>query len=207
MFRIIRAWLGGSFGNEPPGPVSKIVVGLGNKGSRYRNTRHNIGFMVVEALARESGRAIWSASCRSQVCSLKIEGNGVLLAKPQTYVNRSGEAARLLMEKYQVPPRDFLIILDDLNLPLGKIRIRERGSPGGHRGLESICGALGSEEILRVRLGVSEEPMPADKAEFVLSNFSPGGQETLEAMIAKTRSAVEMILREGAPKAMAVYNA
>lgn len=176
-------------------------------GTRYRHTRHNLGFMVVDALAREAGGGAWSSKCRARICCLEIEGQNTLLAKPLTYVNKSGEAAQLLMQEHRMMPRDFLVILDDLSLPLGRIRIREKGSAGGHRGLESICRALGSEDVLRLRLGIGEEPMPADKAEFVLSDFAPDRQEALNEMIGKACDAVKMILRDGTPKAMAVYNA
>lgn len=199
--------MGKSAGNTPGRPVFKIVIGLGNVGRRYRFTRHNIGFMVVDALAREGGGEAWSTACEASICYLEIEGQDTLLAKPLTYVNRSGEAARLLMQAHGLLPRDFLIILDDLSLPLGRMRIREKGSAGGHRGLESICQALGSEEILRLRLGIGEESMPANKAEFVLSDFAPDRQEALDEMIGKACDAVKMILGDGAPKAMAVYNA
>jgi PTH1 family peptidyl-tRNA hydrolase len=207
MFRLIRRWLGGSPKSDIKLPVSKIVIGLGNIGRRYQNTRHNVGFMVVEALARESGAGAWSSACRAKVCGLEIEGQRALLTKPLTYVNRSGEAAQLLMEEHRIAPQDFLVILDDLHLPLGRIRIREKGSAGGHRGLESICQVFGSDEIVRMRLGVGEAQMPSNKAEFVLSDFALEQQEALNAMIAKACDAVRMIFRDGVSKAMAVYNA
>jgi peptidyl-tRNA hydrolase, PTH1 family len=207
MIQWIRRWLSESSESAPRDPVFKIVIGLGNVGRRYRNTRHNVGFMVVDALAREAGSRAWSSACRASVCYLKIEELTTLLAKPLTYVNRSGEAAQLLMQEHRLMPRDLLVILDDMSLPLGRIRIREKGSAGGHRGLESICQALGSEEVLRLRLGIGEELMPENKAEFVLSNFAPDRQQALDEMIGKAGDAIKMILREGATKAMAVYNA
>jgi peptidyl-tRNA hydrolase, PTH1 family len=199
--------LGESSGNAQSDPVSKIVIGLGNVGRRYRRTRHNVGFMVVDALAAGAGRGAWSSACRASICYLRIEGQNTLLAKPLTYVNKSGEAARLLMQEHRLTPRDVLVILDDLSLPLGRMRIRQKGSAGGHRGLESICQALGSEEVPRLRLGIGEELMPEDKAEFVLSDFPPDRQEALDEMIIKACNAVKTMLRDGAPVAMAVYNA
>jgi peptidyl-tRNA hydrolase, PTH1 family len=163
--------------------------------------------MVVDALAREAGCKAWLSTCQASVCCVEIEGQNTLLAKPATYVNRSGEAAQLLMHGHRVMPQDFLVILDDLSLPLGRLRIRERGSAGGHHGLESICQALGSEQILRLRLGIGEENMPANKAEFVLSDFAADRQETLDEMIVKACDAIRIIFRDGASKAMAVYNA
>lgn len=198
--------MGESPGSDAGGPVLKIVIGLGNAGRRYRCTRHNAGFMVADALAMEAGEPAWSRACKANICFLEIEGQNVLLAKPLTYVNRSGETAQLLMQEHRLLPRDLLVILDDLSLPLGRMRIREKGSAGGHRGLESICRALGSEEIPRLRLGIGEEHMPEDKAEFVLADFPPDRREALDAMIGKACDAVKMILRDGASRAMAVYN-
>jgi peptidyl-tRNA hydrolase, PTH1 family len=207
MIRWIHRWWGESPEIAPRDPASKIVIGLGNVGKRYRNTRHNVGFMVVDALAKGAGNGPWSSACRASICYLKTEALTVLLAKPLTYVNGSGEAAHLLMQEHRLMPRDFLVILDDLSLPLGRMRIREKGSAGGHRGLESICRALGSEEVLRLRLGIGEGIMPADKAGFVLSSFPADRQKVLDEMIGKACDAIKMILGDGAPKAMAVYNA
>ena len=186
--------------------MDRIIVGLGNPGEQYLRNRHNAGFMVVDALAREaSGR--WSNHLLSRICRIEIGGRPVLLAKPLTYMNHSGQAVHDLLSALQRNPEDLLLVYDDLSLPLGRIRMRERGSAGGHRGLESIMAVLNTEEILRVRLGIGEEHMPEDKSEFVLSDFPPGRRTELDAMIINAGDAVKSILRNGVTKSMAMFNA
>ena len=184
----------------------RLVAGLGNPGSRYARTRHNAGFMVADALALEAGASPWTIRSRSLVCEARFGGEAVVLAKPLTYVNLSGQAVRLLLEEQGLDPGGLVLVLDDLNLPFGRIRIRSRGSAGGHHGLESVISALGSQEFPRVRLGIAEEVMPADKAEFVLSGFPPADAETLNDMIRRAAAAVRMILSEGVAEAMSVFN-
>lgn len=185
---------------------STIIVGLGNPGTEYDRHRHNIGFMVLNALAREhSGR--WESGTLSRVCRVDIGNSPVLLVEPMTYMNRSGRAVQAVLSEYQRGPQDLLVIMDDLNLPFGRIRIRERGSAGGHNGLDSILSTLGTEEVLRIRMGIGEEEMPDDKAEFVLSEFPPERQEDLEAMIGKAGNAVRSILTDGVSRTMAIFNA
>jgi PTH1 family peptidyl-tRNA hydrolase len=185
----------------------KLIVGLGNPGLRYRQTRHNAGFMVIDELARELQTGAWSPQCRSLVSTATIAGQEALLAKPLTFMNNSGRAVQLLLDEYRIDSREMIVILDDLNLPVGRIRIRERGSAGGHRGMESIIGTLNSDEIIRVRLGIGEENMPEDKAEFVLSDFSPGREPELKEMIARAAQAVRAMSSDGMSRAMSVFNA
>jgi PTH1 family peptidyl-tRNA hydrolase len=185
----------------------RVIVGLGNPGRRYERNRHNVGFMVVDALAAARHGSAWSMEGSSQTCRLDLEGESVIAVKPLTYMNRSGEAVRHLRVRYGFEPPDFLVVLDDLSLPLGRLRIRERGSAGGHHGLESLLQALESNEILRLRLGIGEEEMPPEKADFVLSDFPADKQETVDEMIARACAAVQTILRDGVARAMAVYNA
>ncbi len=187
--------------------VPRIIVGLGNPGERYANTRHNVGFMVLEALLRQAGGGRWLVEGPLRVCHAKVAGHPAILAEPLTFMNASGRAVLLLLSKYEVTPQDLLLVVDDFNLPFGRIRIRERGSTGGHNGLESIFQSLGTEEIPRIRLGVGEEGMPEDKAEFVLANFPPDRCRDLEEMVIKAGDAVNFILREGVSKAMSVFNA
>ena len=152
--------------------LAKVIVGLGNPGKKYEKNRHNIGFMVLDDLARkESDR--WSSDALSQTCRIEIGSCPVLLVRPLTYMNNSGKAVQVLLEALQRSPQDLLLIFDDLNLPFGRIRIRERGSAGGHHGLESILSALNTEEIMRLRIGIGEDQMPEDKSDFVLSDFPP----------------------------------
>jgi PTH1 family peptidyl-tRNA hydrolase len=190
-----------------PSLVPRIIVGLGNPGERYANTRHNVGFMVVEALLNQAGGGKWLVEGPLRVSHAKVAGQPVILAEPLTFMNASGRAVLLLLSQYDVTPQDLLLIVDDFNLPFGRLRIRERGSTGGHNGLDSIFQALGTEEVPRIRLGVGEEAMPEDKAEFVLANFPPYRKRELEEMVIKAGDAVNFILREGVSKAMSVFNA
>jgi peptidyl-tRNA hydrolase, PTH1 family len=186
--------------------LDKIIVGLGNPGEQYIRSRHNAGFMAMEALAREAA-GNWSTYMLSRICRIEIGGRQVLLAEPLTYMNHSGKAVHVLLSALQRNPEDLLLVLDDLNLPFGRIRIRERGSAGGHHGLESILTIFNTDEILRVRMGIGEEQMPQDKTDFVLSDFPPGKQTELDEMIINADDAVKSILRDGASKSMAMFNA
>jgi PTH1 family peptidyl-tRNA hydrolase len=185
---------------------SKIIVGLGNPGKQYERNRHNAGFMVLDALAREES-GIWIHLNSFRICRINTGSNEALLAQPLTYMNNSGIAIAELLAKLLRGPQDLLLLFDDLNLPFGKIRIRERGSAGGHRGLESILNALQTDELVRVRMGIGEENMPKDKADFVLADFPPEKQIDLDDMIVKAGNAVKSILRDGVSKTMAIFNA
>ncbi|MBN2318723.1 MAG: aminoacyl-tRNA hydrolase [Acidobacteria bacterium] len=186
--------------------LDKIIVGLGNPGQRYRASRHNVGFMVADALARQAD-GTWAAHLASRVCKVEISGHPALLVKPLTYMNRSGEAVHALMAALRRSPENLILVYDDLDLPLGRIRIRERGSAGGHRGLESILEVFGTEEIMRVRLGIGEEQMPDDKIDFVLSDFPPEKRIELDEMIIKAGDAVKSILSNGVSQSMTIFNA
>jgi PTH1 family peptidyl-tRNA hydrolase len=185
----------------------KLILGLGNPGVRYAWTRHNVGYMVIDELAREGRTGAWSTQCQSLVGTAVIAAQPVMLAKPLTFMNLSGRAVQLLLAEHRMDPKDLVLILDDLNLPLGRIRIRERGSSGGHRGMESIMETLNSDEITRVRVGVGEENMPEDKAGFVLSDFPAAGMADLRGMVARAAEAVRMLITDGVPRAMSVFNA
>jgi PTH1 family peptidyl-tRNA hydrolase len=189
------------------GLTLKLIIGLGNPGERYSATRHNAGFMVIDALARAARVERWSDRCRSLVCEATIAGHPAILAKPLTYMNLSGPAVSLLLTEHQVPLQDALLIVDDFNLPFGRIRLRARGSAGGHHGLESIIRAVESEDFPRIRLGIGEENPPEDKAEFVLSDFPPERITELNDMIQRAGGAVSMILSDGLTKAMSAFNA
>ncbi len=186
--------------------LAKVIIGLGNPGGQYARNRHNVGFMVLEALAREaSGK--WSPYLLSRACRIELNGSQVLLAEPLTFMNHSGKAVDALLSALRRTPQDLLLIVDDLNLPLGRIRIRERGSAGGHHGLESILTTLNTDEIARIRMGIGEEQMTEDKADFVLSDFPPGKRAELEDMIIKAGNAAKSILSDGVAKTMAIFNA
>ncbi len=185
----------------------RLIVGLGNPGARYERTRHNAGYMVVDELAREARAGAWSTRCQASLCEAAIAGQQVLLAKPLTFMNASGRAVQLLLAEYGLGPGAAIVILDDLNLPMGRIRIRERGSSGGHHGLESIAQTLGSDEIIRVRLGIGQESMSEDKAEFVLSEFPEGSEGEVNEMVVRAAQAVRTIITDGLSRAMSVFNA
>ncbi len=190
-----------------PTMIHKLVVGLGNPGARYAATRHNVGFMVSDELARGTKAGSWTIRCRSMVCEAIVDGQTVVLAKPLTYMNLSGHAVELLLAEYGCAQEALTVVLDDLNLPFGRIRVRSRGSAGGHRGMESVIAVLGSDVITRVRLGIGEEETPADKAGFVLSEFPAARGPELDEMIRRAAEAVRVIVSEGVDKAMSVYNA
>jgi len=188
------------------GALTRIIVGLGNPGEQYARNRHNAGFMALEDLARKSGGS-WSVRLLSRICWIEIGGSPVLLAEPLTYMNHSGKAVHALLSAFQRGPQDLLLVVDDLNLPFGRIRVRERGSAGGHHGLESVLNVLNTDEIVRVRMGIGEEQMPEDKAEFVLSDFAQQKQAELDDMILKAGNAMKSILSNGVSTTMAIFNA
>ena len=191
----------------------RLILGLGNPGEEYRDTRHNVGFRVVEELARRWQVPLDRLECNA-LAARTGSGEGdmgeVLLAKPQTYMNRSGHAARCFVERYELDPAAVLVIYDEVNLPFGKIRLRRAGSPAGHRGLESILESLRTAEVPRLRLGVAPpaegRPPGEDLAAFVLSPFDEGEREEAEAMIRRAADAVEVWLKEGPEAAMAKFN-
>ena len=186
-------------------PVDHIIVGLGNPGEKYARTRHNVGFMVLDALAHKAS-AIWITDKNARTCRVEIAGCRTLLVEPLTYMNRSGEVLPALLGKYGREARDVIVLIDDLSLPLGRIRVRERGSAGGHHGLESILDALDTDEVIRVRLGIGEEHMPKGKADYVLSDFPAGRKAEVDDMIAKAGDAVSTILKDGVSQTMALFN-
>jgi len=199
--KITRAFGAG----RTPESVDRIIVGLGNPGAKYARTRHNVGFMALDELAREASTG-WISDGSARTCRVEIAGCRTLLVEPRTYMNRSGEILPALLGKYGCGARDIVVLLDDLNLPLGRIRVRERGSAGGHHGLESVMDVLDTDEVIRVRLGIGEEHMPKDKADYVLSDFPSEKQAELDDMIAKAGDAVRTILIEGVSKTMAIFN-
>ncbi|HET9211504.1 MAG TPA: aminoacyl-tRNA hydrolase [Thermoanaerobaculia bacterium] len=186
----------------------RLILGLGNPGERYRDTRHNVGFRVVEELARRWQIPIDRLECDSLAGSKAGEGEDVLLVKPQTYMNRSGYAARCFAERHTLDPAAVLVVYDEVNLPLGKLRVRRSGSPAGHRGLESIIENLRTSEIPRLRLGVAPEGgvTYADLADFVLAPFTPEELETVEEMIRRAADACEVWVGEGVEAAMREFN-
>ena len=169
--------------------MDKVILGIGNPGVQYRRTRHNIGFRVVDHIAQSFRVSFQSSSLKALVAEIRIAGNLFLLLKPLTYVNLSGECAQAVLEKYHLPISSLLVITDDLHLPLGQMRIRRKGSDGGHRGLASIIASLGSTEVPRIRIGINE-CATKDKASYVLSEFSSEEENVLADMLPFARKAI-----------------
>jgi len=182
----------------------KLIVGLGNPGDEYRDTRHNVGFMVADTIAKRHALG-WRH--RDQVLLAKNFGaDAFLVAKPLTYVNRSGDVVGELMRYYGVGPEDLLVIVDEAALPFGRLRARARGSAGGHNGLKSIIERLETTEFARLRLGVGRGDPRRDLADHVLARFEPGERAELEAFIARAADAAEMFAVEGIEQVMNAYN-
>ena len=185
-----------------------LIVGLGNPGAEYERTRHNLGFMLIDKLAAEAGATVKRKDCRSLIGSPTLEDERVHLVKPQTFMNLSGEAVACLVAKAEIEnvSKSLIVISDDLALPFGTIRLRERGSAGGHNGLKSIIGAIGTNEFLRLRIGIQPEHPISDAKAFVLDEFPKAQREEVEKILDKAAEAVHSVLRDGIKKAMSVFN-
>jgi PTH1 family peptidyl-tRNA hydrolase len=185
-----------------------LIVGLGNPGSDYAATRHNLGFMLIDKLADDERIAVKRRECNSLVGQGEIEDVVTRLAKPQTFMNLSGIAVSCLLRKIQsdAPLKQLVVISDDLALPLGKIRIRERGSAGGHNGLKSIMAEIGTDEFIRLRIGIQPEHPISDAKRFVLDTFPKNEQSIVQETLEKGANALRMIIRDGALKAMQQFN-
>ena len=186
----------------------RLIVGLGNPGSEYEWSRHNLGFMLIDKLAGDAGAIVKRRECCSLVGSASLEGQRVRLAKPQTYMNLSGEAVACLIAKYEMSDlaESLIVISDDLALPLGSIRLRARGSAGGHNGLKSIIGALGTGEFVRLRIGIQPEHPVEDAKGFVLDEFRRGQRREVKEVLGRSAEALRAVLRDGIAKAMSLYN-
>jgi PTH1 family peptidyl-tRNA hydrolase len=183
-----------------------LIVGLGNPGTEYARTRHNLGFMLIDRLAAEASASVKQRQCRSLVGSGVIESQRMKLAKPQTFMNLSGEAVGCLVSKHEVETSTLIVISDDLALPFGTIRLRQRGSAGGHNGLKSIIGSLGTTEFIRLRMGIQPEHPISDAKKFVLSEFSRAENEALPEILDRGAVALRTVLRDGIAKAMSLFN-
>jgi peptidyl-tRNA hydrolase, PTH1 family len=185
-----------------------FIVGLGNPGTEYEATRHNVGFMLVDLLARESGTQVKRKECRALVGRAEIEGRKAELVKPQTFMNLSGEAVSCLIRKDGVVQSGnrLIVISDDLAIPFGTIRIRPRGSSGGHNGLKSIIASIKTDEFIRLRIGIKPDHPISDTARFVLDEFSKNERVELEKILDRSAEALRAIVRDGVEKAMATYN-
>lgn len=184
----------------------KLIIGLGNPGRKYDYTRHNIGFRVVEDIAEQNNVAIKKRFCDSLVGELMVMGERVLIAKPQTYMNRSGDAVKALLQEFRGSPENLVVIYDELDLPFGRIRVRLKGSAAGHRGAMSIMESLAGAPFYRVRVGIGRPPEGVEPADFVLKPFWPEEIEQLNEVIARAAKAALCIFQEGGQRAMEKFN-
>jgi PTH1 family peptidyl-tRNA hydrolase len=184
----------------------RFVVGLGNPGDRYRRTRHNVGWMVVDSLHARGGTPGFREESGCWVATGVVGSEPVLLVKPLSFMNRSGGPLAALLSSHQGQPEDLVVVLDDVALDLGTLRIRERGSHGGHNGLRSIIDVLGSDEFPRIRVGVREGELPEDLADYVLSDFPEERVLVVQEMVGQAAEAAECLVREGAAEAMNRFN-
>jgi len=188
-------------------PVSWIIVFLGNPGPRYEHTRHNAGFLTAAAVEKSAGVKVNKLKFKSLTSVALLEHEQVFLMKPQTYMNLSGDAARQAMSFYKVPLSNVIVISDDASLPMGKLRVRRRGSSGGHNGLKDIIAKCGGEEFPRIKIGVGGPPHEGyDLADWVLSKLSPSDEKLLAEAASKAASAINAIIRDGVDSAMEKYN-
>ncbi|MFV9507557.1 MAG: aminoacyl-tRNA hydrolase [Oscillochloridaceae bacterium umkhey_bin13] len=184
-----------------------LIVGLGNPGTQYAQTRHNFGFMALDTLAARHGLDFRTKRANSQLAEGTIAGQRVALIKPQTFMNLSGQAVSNLRSWYKIEPaRELLVVYDDLDLPFGKLRFRERGSPGTHNGMRSIVGQLGGGDFPRLRLGIDPPPGKMDVAAYVLARFTPEQQAALPDLLVTVADALDLLIREGLTTAMNRYN-
>jgi peptidyl-tRNA hydrolase, PTH1 family len=198
-----------------PNPTSEIripkspwlVVGLGNPGAEYADTYHNVGFRVVGRMAEAQGKRI-NIGCGPAMISAKIliAGQQAVLVAPQTYMNNSGAALPVVFERFDAGPKDLIVIYDDLDLPIGKLRIRQKGSAGTHNGIKSIISTLGADEFLRIRVGIQPDRPTGDVRDFVLSRVAKGDCDLLFQTEVIAERAVDTLVADGIGKAMATYN-
>jgi PTH1 family peptidyl-tRNA hydrolase len=189
----------------------KVIVGLGNPGLEYQFTPHNAGFLAIDRIAERAKVQVTNRHCKALTARAVIGGEQVLLAKPETYMNLSGMSVRELWSKYAEPDglnvsTDLVVVYDELDFPLGAIRIRERGSSAGHNGIESVMGAMGTDEILRVRIGIAPDHPVSDGADFVLTPWKKKELAVVDEVLDRAADAVETILVEGPAAAMNKFN-
>ncbi|MBR6785601.1 MAG: aminoacyl-tRNA hydrolase [Clostridia bacterium] len=191
----------------PSGPPEFIIAGLGNPGKKYEFTRHNAGFLFADMLAEKCGVKIDKIQFKSVTGMVDIGGHKCLLMKPQTFMNNSGEAVRDAAKFYKIPPENVIIVFDDISLPCGKMRIRRKGSDGGHNGMKSIIYLTGSDKYPRIKLGIGEKPHPAyELADWVLSTFKKDELKALAEACEKACDAAELMVQGNIDKAMSNFN-
>ncbi|MCC8122915.1 MAG: aminoacyl-tRNA hydrolase [Oscillospiraceae bacterium] len=192
---------------EKTGGIDWLVVGLGNPGGQYEHTRHNVGFMTIDALERRMHVSVRKLKYRALTDTALFDGQRALLMKPVTFMNLSGEAVGAAAAFYRIPPERVLVISDDVSLPVGKLRIRRDGSAGGHNGLKSIIAHLGCDRFPRIKIGVGAKPHPDyDMADWVLSKFSGEDEKTIAKAVGDAADAVACLITRGVDEAMGEYN-
>lgn len=184
----------------------KLIVGLGNPTVKYEKTRHNVGFEVIDALADKYNITLDVIKHKGMYGKGKIDGQSVILLKPMTFMNLSGESVILVSKYYKIAPEDVIVIYDDINLDVGRLRIREKGSAGGHNGMKNIITHLGTEGFPRIRVGVGMKPPKMDLADYVLSHFSEDEQALMNQGYDKACEALKLLLLDDIPQAMNKYN-
>ena len=184
----------------------KLIVGLGNPEGSYKGTRHNIGFEAINKLAYDYNIAVKKIKHKALIGDGMIAGKKVILVKPQTYMNLSGESVREITDFYKIEPSDLIILYDDITLAVSDIKIKERGSSGGHNGVKNIILHLDTTDFLRIKIGIGEKPKDFVLSDYVLSRFSKEEEAAMIQGVTKTTEAIELILKEGSAKAMNVYN-
>ena len=185
----------------------KLIVGLGNPGIEYQFTPHNLGFLTIDRIATDRGIEVRNRQCRALTARAEIAGQPAILAKPETYMNLSGLSVRELVAEHRVEVKsDLIVIYDELDLPFGTLRIKQRGGTAGHNGMESILGALGTDEFLRIRLGIAPERKVGDGAKYVLTPFRKAQEKVVDEVLDTAAQAVETILKDGVAAAMNKFN-
>jgi len=197
-------WLKRHGAAETPTHI-KLIVGLGNPTQRYAHNRHNVGFMIVERFAHAHGWRFARKRFNAEIAEGAVDGVRVMLAKPQTFMNDSGEAIGKLFAFYKIAPHDLMVVYDDLDLPQGKLRIRSKGSAGGHHGMESIIARIGTSDFPRLRIGIGR-PNPADDIDHVLSDFSGDERELMDETFARAVDAIAVWATQGINRAMNEFN-
>lgn len=185
----------------------KLLVGLGNPGKKYEKTRHNVGFMAVDEFLRQLRAGGYSEECLSHLYRVKVDGREVLVAKPQTYMNNSGLAVINLLEEYQISPEEMLVVYDDLDLPLGKMRLRSEGSSGGHHGVESIIREIKTEKFPRLRIGIGRPKDRNKVVDYVLSPFTEEEMRVLAGVLKRAGECLRRCVEYGVEESMNFCNA
>ena len=193
-------------GSVVPPPPETLVVGLGNPGDRYRDTRHNVGFRCVDRIAGDHAIELSRRQRRALIGEGVIDGHPVVVARPRTFVNRSGEAVAYLLTRYAATPDRLLVVYDDMDLPLGKLRLRPSGSAGGHNGIKSIIDAVGTREFPRLRIGIGRPAGGVDQVGHVLGTMPPGDRAQVDEAIERAACAVVSVISEGMTEAMNRFN-